>query len=172
MATHSSILAWRILWTDKPGRPQSTGSHRVGLKWSSLAHMIVTVKTRRSKKKLGVICANSGTVMVLNDSPKKTELLFNRQLRQKSDFLPSWWFLHCCAPSPLQHDIHFSRNLYEYVQLVISLCQIKTRVNPQIDNLKNYLFIWLLQVLVAVLRIFIMACEIFTYSRQTLNCGM
>ena len=30
MATHSSILAWRIPWTDKPGRLQSLGSHRVG----------------------------------------------------------------------------------------------------------------------------------------------
>ena len=30
MATHSSTLAWRIPWTDEPGRLQSTGSHRVG----------------------------------------------------------------------------------------------------------------------------------------------
>ena len=29
MATHSSIFAWRILWTEEPGRLQSTGSHRV-----------------------------------------------------------------------------------------------------------------------------------------------
>ena len=26
MATHSSILAWRMLWTEEPGRVQSTGS--------------------------------------------------------------------------------------------------------------------------------------------------
>ena len=26
MATHSSILAWRILWTEQPGVLQSTGS--------------------------------------------------------------------------------------------------------------------------------------------------
>ena len=30
MATHSSILAWRILWTEEPGVLQSTGSQRVG----------------------------------------------------------------------------------------------------------------------------------------------
>ena len=30
MATHFSILAWRIPWTEEPGRLQSTGSHRVG----------------------------------------------------------------------------------------------------------------------------------------------
>ena len=30
MATHSSILAQRIPWTEKPGGLQSTGSQRVG----------------------------------------------------------------------------------------------------------------------------------------------
>ena len=30
MATHSSILAWRIPWTEEPDRLQSMGSQRVG----------------------------------------------------------------------------------------------------------------------------------------------
>ena len=30
MATHSSVLAWRIPWTEEPGGLQSTGSQRVG----------------------------------------------------------------------------------------------------------------------------------------------
>ena len=30
MATHSSILAWRIPWREEPSRLQSTGSQRVG----------------------------------------------------------------------------------------------------------------------------------------------
>ena len=30
MATHSSILAWRILWTEEPGGLKSKGSQRVG----------------------------------------------------------------------------------------------------------------------------------------------
>ena len=30
MATHSSILAWEIPWTEEPGRLQSMGSQRVG----------------------------------------------------------------------------------------------------------------------------------------------
>ena len=29
MAAHSSILAWRIPWTEEPGGLQSMGSHRV-----------------------------------------------------------------------------------------------------------------------------------------------
>ena len=30
MATYSSTLAWRIPWTEEPGRLQSMGSQRVG----------------------------------------------------------------------------------------------------------------------------------------------
>ena len=30
VATHSSVLAWRIPWTEEPVRLQSIGSHRVG----------------------------------------------------------------------------------------------------------------------------------------------
>ena len=30
MATHSSTLAWKIPWTEEPGRLQSMGSKRVG----------------------------------------------------------------------------------------------------------------------------------------------
>ena len=30
MATHSSILAWRIPWTEEPGGLQAMGSQRVG----------------------------------------------------------------------------------------------------------------------------------------------
>ena len=37
MATHSSILAWRIPATEEPGGLPSTGSHRVGHNCSDLA---------------------------------------------------------------------------------------------------------------------------------------
>ena len=30
MATHSSILAWKIPWAEEPGRLQAMGSQRVG----------------------------------------------------------------------------------------------------------------------------------------------
>ena len=37
MATCSSILAWRIPWTEEPGGLQSMGWHRVGYNQSDLA---------------------------------------------------------------------------------------------------------------------------------------
>ena len=36
MATFSSILAWRIPWTEEPGGLQSVGSQRVGLGWATI----------------------------------------------------------------------------------------------------------------------------------------
>ena len=35
IATHSSILAWRIPGTEEPRRLQSTGSQRVGHDWAT-----------------------------------------------------------------------------------------------------------------------------------------
>ena len=37
MATHSRFLAWRIPWTEEPGRLQSIGVHRVEYDWNDLA---------------------------------------------------------------------------------------------------------------------------------------
>jgi len=35
LATYSSILAWRIPWTEKPGGLQSMESQRVGHNWTT-----------------------------------------------------------------------------------------------------------------------------------------
>ena len=44
MATHSSILAWRIPWTEEPGGLQSTGSQRVRYSWTTSTFTKVTWK--------------------------------------------------------------------------------------------------------------------------------
>ena len=38
MTTHSSILAWRIPWTEEPGGLQSMGSQRIGHGRSDFTH--------------------------------------------------------------------------------------------------------------------------------------
>ena len=48
MGTHSSILAWRIPWTEKSGGLQSIGSYRVGHYWSNSAH-ITFIKEKEHK---------------------------------------------------------------------------------------------------------------------------
>ena len=38
MATHSSTLAWKIPWTEEPGRLQSMGLQRIGHDWTTSLH--------------------------------------------------------------------------------------------------------------------------------------
>ena len=40
-----SILAWRIPWTEEPGRLQSMGSQSIGHHWSNLAHILACSAT-------------------------------------------------------------------------------------------------------------------------------
>ena len=60
MATHSGILAWRILWTEEHGRLWSMGSQRVGPDRVTLyAHKDLFKKIRDTK---GTFIAKTGTV--------------------------------------------------------------------------------------------------------------
>ena len=50
MATHSSVLAWRIPGTEEPGGLPSMGSHRVGHDWSDLAAAAAAVPNSGKKR--------------------------------------------------------------------------------------------------------------------------
>ena len=39
MVTHSSIFAWRIPWTEEPGKLQSMGLQRVRQDWAANTHI-------------------------------------------------------------------------------------------------------------------------------------
>ena len=47
MATHSSTLAWRIPWTEEPGRLQSMGSLGVGHDWATSLSLFTFIPWRR-----------------------------------------------------------------------------------------------------------------------------
>ena len=47
MAPHSSTLAWKIPWTEKPGRLQSMGSQRVGHNWATSLWLFTFMHWRR-----------------------------------------------------------------------------------------------------------------------------
>ena len=47
MAPHSSTLAWKIPWTEEPGRLQSMGSLRVGHDWATSLSLFTFVHWRR-----------------------------------------------------------------------------------------------------------------------------
>ena len=47
MANHFSILAWKIPWTEEPGRLQSMGSLRVGHNWATSLSLFTFMHWRR-----------------------------------------------------------------------------------------------------------------------------
>ena len=59
MATHSSILAWRGPWTEKPGSLWSIGSQRIGHDWSNLACMLLIIIVQMGLIPAHVNCLSS-----------------------------------------------------------------------------------------------------------------
>ena len=62
MATHSSVLAWRISWTEEPGRLQSLGLQRVEHKRSNIPCM----HSWAMMKLLSVTCSSMSLLVFLS----------------------------------------------------------------------------------------------------------
>ena len=61
MAIHSSILAWRIPWTEEPGRLQSVPSQRVGHNWSYFTYTHSTFRLcifLNQQASIVILCVN------------------------------------------------------------------------------------------------------------------
>ena len=56
MASHSSILAWRIAWTEEPGGLQSMGSSRVGHNEAPGVGTILILEGQREGAVTGACC--------------------------------------------------------------------------------------------------------------------
>ena len=67
MATHSSVLAWRIPGTGEPSGLPSMGSHRVGYDWSDLAAAEQHYSSCSAKNRI-LVCHNI-------DSPSSSGIL-------------------------------------------------------------------------------------------------
>ena len=65
MATHPSILAWRISWTEEPNRLQSTGSQRVGHDWATSINYSHSIKPSNSKYIFSFCLLNTSIIMLL-----------------------------------------------------------------------------------------------------------
>ena len=79
MATHSSILAWRIPWTEESGRLQFMGSQRVGHNWATFTSGNSVVKTSPS---------NVGGAALIPDQEAKIPLgPKNKNIKQKQYYI-------------------------------------------------------------------------------------
>ena len=68
MATHSSILAWRIPWTEEPGVLQPMGSQRVGHNWANELNWTDWTADGVIRKK-GELVNSKGEAMAPHSSP-------------------------------------------------------------------------------------------------------
>ena len=91
MVTHSSVLAWRIPWTEKPGRLQSMGSHRVGHDWSDLVVVVVSAYLR-----LLIFLPAILTPACASFSPAFLMMYSAYELNKQGDNIQPW-----CTPFPI-----------------------------------------------------------------------
>ena len=110
MATHSSIFAWRIPWTEKPRGLQSIGSWRVRDNWSNLACTSNKERQCKEASKKGLIKCPSSRVLesfrdgqVLTHQKKKKKKTITPRLPSYKVWKHRWW----AVP---QRDLHISKH--------------------------------------------------------------
>ena len=69
MATHSSILAWKIPWTEEPGRLQSLGSQRVGHNWVTSLSFQAYMGASQGALVVKNLPTNSGDITDMGSTP-------------------------------------------------------------------------------------------------------
>ena len=101
MATSSSILAWRIPWTEKPGGLQSMRSQRVKHNWS---HGTFISRTSQN----WVLASAAGHALgsqLSSQSPKNHITIFDSQLKTKlNNSIASSEIASTCPPSPATYQ--------------------------------------------------------------------
>ena len=134
MATHSSILAWRIPWTEEPGGLQSTGSQRVGHDWVTDTFTASTT----NEPTLDSLIKCTSLVLPKRGSP--TFILEVMPPPQRMPWLLSWpfWFfsmfclfrLGCTGPSSLL-GLFLWLLLVALRGLLTTLASLVARLRPQ-----------------------------------------
>ena len=67
MTTHSSILAWKIPWTEEPGRLQSMGSQRVRHDWVTSLSFLIPVGIRFVLQRKEMNKTDCGKMIILEN---------------------------------------------------------------------------------------------------------
>ena len=91
MATQSSILAWRIPWTEQPGRLQSMGSQRIGHDWATNTHTHTHTPTHTQR--LGLYFSRRDLRQWSGSNSGEKHLIQFAVSREVLDILQSFLFL-------------------------------------------------------------------------------
>ena len=103
MATHSSIHAWRISWTEEPGRLQSIRLQRVRHNWCDFA--------RKHAWHSELLCFSEGTLILIHCSYFQSSSMIKQTLRLE-DQLFLWASLKQCL---LQYRLEFTDAVLQQV---------------------------------------------------------
>ena len=115
MATHSSVLAWRIPGTGEPGGLPSRGSHRVGHNWRDLAVAAAAFEEamqnyRNSHKWLGLLGNDRRSISCVGQGTSYTKFHF--------------------------HTLSYCLNFYFHIPVLLSLKYYL------LDNIEEYLYLF------------------------------
>ena len=104
MATHSSIFAWKIPWTEEPGGLQLMGSQRVRYDWAYVHAHTPTARTQLNTAMIiSVLTMNCISLILQRQKVRLWKECSSFRMSRK-DFSPLWASIHI-TPTP-DHAAH------------------------------------------------------------------
>ena len=120
MAPHSSTLAWKIPWTEEPGRLQSTGSLRVGDDWATSLSLFTFMHWRRKWPPTPVFLPGENPRDGVAQSRTRLKWLSNSSSSSTYKYITIWifkkpallflLFMHTCVSHIRPKDLEFVRD--------------------------------------------------------------
>ena len=144
MATHSSVLAWRIPGTGEPGGLPSLGSHRVGHYWSGLTaadnahiHKMINFKKKKDispkrERAIWFILKSVGSIPIYKMQTRRLlvmsswePLLFWGELKKNTQELSRHeaWIIKICTPDCVITPQNWRKSLLKWSTLIDLVCQ-------------------------------------------------
>ena len=133
MATHSSVLAWRIPATEEPGGLPSMGSHRVGHNWSDLAVAAAAEKNIdcEATSKLVPEIAISPRLILFLLGPEAW--LISKPAVSSAQLVRSWRTTNLTLSSKVSSFEHFAHLTSPITQSLLS--QLKSMVSAHFSRI-------------------------------------
>ena len=114
MATHSSVLAWRIPWTEEPGGIQSMGLQRVGHDWATNTHTLCSQRAFLHKNSLRIFDTSRNSEKI---ERKHTLWPFPWKTLHSKGFFFGGGYLYFCFYFLLWIDFRFIEELQTWYRL-------------------------------------------------------
>ena len=181
MAPHSSTLAWKIPWTEEPGRLQSMGSLRVGHDWATSLSLFTFMHWRRKWRPTPVFLPGesqepSGLLPMGSQSQTRLKRLSSSSSSILSMAIPPWSHLkvliliHMEKLTLLSFGGQITIFIWPFWQYSVKWCIHVKSWKFKINNSQNWGFLILLYLCVEF--VFIMWDYVPTLNHLLLNLSL